>query len=499
MQKTKNGSNAGENQKMKSIKELTKDVECVIKGADIEINAIEYDSRRVKSGNLFCCINGTFLDGHKFAESAVKNGAAALLVERELPLDVPQIIVKNSRIAMAKMAAEFYDHPLRGIPVVGVTGTNGKTTTTYMLKSIAEKAGLKVGLVGTIRNIAGDKIIPTTRTTPESVELQRVFRIMRDENVDIVIMEASSHSLDQERVYGITFEIGGFTNLTQDHLDYHKTFDNYLAAKKKLFERSKCAVVNADDSYSEKLLDGLDIPVTFYGIRSQKAEIRAANIEICAKKVEFDLITPLGERHIEVSMPGLFNVFNGMLAAGLAMKLGFSLDDIAYGLEHVGSVSGRMESLDTTGFDFSVILDFAHTPDGIINLLTSVGEFAKGRIITVFGCGGDRDNLKRPIMGEMAARHSDFCVVTSDNPRTEDPKRIISMVLEGVERTKCEHVVIENRREAIDYALHLAKKDDVVVLAGKGHENYQEINGVKHPFDEKIIVAELLEKMRHEN
>lgn len=478
------------------ISAITENIDHKLIGSDAEITEIAYDSRKVKPGNLFCCINGTHKDGHEYAEAAVKAGASALLVERELPLDVPQILVENSRIAMAEIAENFFGHPLDGIPVVGITGTNGKTTTTYMIKAICEQAGMKVGLIGTIRNLIGDHIIQTDLTTPESVELQRVFRMMKDAGVDIIIMEVSSSALDQDRVHGIEFVIGGFTNLTQDHLDYHKTFENYLEAKKILFKRSKFAVMNADDVHSDMLLSGLNLPAMRYGIRTNTADIRATNIDICPTYLEFDMSCKLGTQHITVAIPGLFNVFNAMLAAGICIKLGIGLEAIAAGLASVVSVSGRMETLPTDGFGFSVILDFAHTPDGLENLLGSVREFAKARIITVFGCGGDRDNSKRPIMGETAAKHSDLCVVTSDNPRTEDPMRIIGMVLEGVERTKCEHVVIENRREAIKYALSAAKKDDIIVLAGKGHEYYQDINGVKYPFDEKVIVAELLEEMR---
>ncbi len=480
------------------ISALTENIDHRLVGSDVDISEIAYDSRKVKPGVLFCCIVGTNLDGHNYAESAVKAGAAALLVERELPLDVPQIIVKNSRTAMAEIAENFFDHPLRGIPVIGITGTNGKTTTTYMIKAICEKAGMKVGLIGTICNLIGDRVINTRLTTPESVELQRVFRQMRDAGVNIVVMEVSSSALDQDRVHGIEFVVGGFTNLTQDHLDYHKTFENYLEAKKKMFRRSKFAVMNADDIHSDMLLDGLNLPAMRYGVRTNTADIRAGNIDICATHLEFDMCCTMGMQHITVPMPGLFNVFNAMLAAGVCLKLGISLENIAAGLASVESVSGRMETLPTEGFDFSVILDFAHTPDGLENLLSSVRDFAKARIITVFGCGGDRDNSKRPVMGETAAKHSDICVVTSDNPRTEDPMRIIDMVLEGVNRVSCEHVVIENRREAIRYALNAAKKDDIVVLAGKGHEHYQEINGVKYPFDEKVVVAELLEEMREQ-
>ena len=334
------------------ISELTKNTDCRIIGSDCDISRIEYDSRKLTGGELFCCIRGTFKDGHEFAESAVARGAAALLVERELPLSVPQIIVKNTRHAMAELAIEFYGHPLDGIPVIGITGTNGKTTTTYMIKAIAEKAGYKVGLIGTIRNLIGDRIIPTDRTTPESVELQRVFRLMRDEGVQLIVMEVSSHALDQDRVHGIEYLIGGFTNLTQDHLDYHKTFENYLAAKKIMFTRSKFAVMNADDSHSAELLRGINIPSITYGIRCEKADVRAADIEICARNIEFEMLTPNGNKQINVSIPGLFNVFNAMLAASVCMKLGIDLDTIAEGLKSVKGVSGRMESLPAEGFDF---------------------------------------------------------------------------------------------------------------------------------------------------
>lgn len=481
------------------ISKMTKNIECKIIGEDCDINLIEYDSRRVKPGNLFACINGTYLDGHQFAQAALDAGASALLVERELPYNVPQIIVSNTRKAMAEMAAELYEQPAKGITIIGITGTNGKTTTTYLLKSIFEAAGYRVGVIGTIRNMVGNAIIPATHTTPESVELMHMFRIMRDAGVEIIIMEVSSQALDQHRVHGINFTIGGFTNLTQDHLDYHKTLENYLLAKRIMFENSSYAVINADDTSSHRMIEGLGIENCSYGICNENADVRAINIEFTSTGVEFDLITKGNLINLNLQLRGLFNVYNSALAATIALKYGIDAEQIKQGLESVRGVSGRMEVLDTEGFDFTVILDFAHTPDGIMNVLSSVHEFAKGRIITVFGCGGDKDKTKRPIMGEMAGCYSDFCVVTSDNPRTEDPMAIIDMVLDGVRKTNCEYKAIENRREAIRYALSVAKKDDVIVLAGKGHETYQEINGVKHPFDEKIVVAELLEDMRRRN
>lgn len=478
------------------ISRLTKNLECELFGDDVDILRIEYDSRKVVASDLFCCINGTYKDGHEYALSAVERGAAALLVERKLEIDITQIIVADSRKAMAELAIEFYDNPARDMTIVGITGTNGKTTTTYMIKAIAEAAGKKVGLIGTIRNVIGDRIIPAERTTPESVDLQRILRAMRDEGVELVIMEVSSHALDQGRVRGIEYAIGGFTNLTQDHLDYHKSFNNYLNAKRRMFEHCAQAVLNVDDSNSQELIKGLNLPVAYYAIRSDRADIRAVEIEICAKNIEFDMLYMDTRRHITIAIPGLFNVYNALLAAGIALKLGYTIDNICEGLSSMHEVSGRMEALNTDGFDFTVILDFAHTPDGLENLLSSVQQFAVGRVISVFGCGGDRDRTKRPLMGEIGGRHSDLCVITSDNPRTEDPMRIIESVVDGVEKTGCEYTVIENRREAIRYALNIAHKDDVIVLAGKGHENYQEINGVKHPFDEKIIVAELLNDMK---
>ena len=460
-------------------------------GEDVEVNELRYNSRKVEKGDVFCCVVGTFADGHKYAAQAVEAGAAALVVERQLDLDVPQILVENTRIAMAEMAAAYYGNPADEMVMVGITGTNGKTSTSYMLKSIAERMGKKVGLIGTIRNMIGDIIIDTERTTPESVDLQRILRQMKDEKVDVVIMEVSSHSLDQKRVHGITYDVGCFTNLTQDHLDYHKTFENYFAAKKLMFAQCEKAVINLDDSYAADMVAGVDIPVLTVGVREQ-ADVTASEIDITTRGVQFDFNYRNVISRFNVPIPGLFSVFNAMSAAGIALSLGWTLDSIKYGLEHMVSVSGRLEPLPTGKNEFTVLLDYAHTPDALENLLKTVRGFATGRVVTLFGCGGDRDHAKRPIMGEIAGRFSDFAIVTSDNPRSEDPMEIIASVEDGVKKSGCEYVVIENRREAIEYALKNAKKNDVIILAGKGHENYQEINGGKQPFDEKEIVAEIL-------
>lgn len=464
---------------------------------DVDIQRIEYNSRRAKPGDLFCCVVGTFSDGHDYAAEAAKAGAAALVVERELPVDLPQLVVPNTRIAMAEMAAAFYNHPSKELKMVGVTGTNGKTSTTYMIKAIAEQAGMKVGLIGTIRNLVGERVIETERTTPESVDLQRIMREMKDDGVELVVMEVSSHSLDQHRVHGIGYDLGVFTNLTHDHLDYHKTFENYLAAKKKLFAQAKRAVVNADDPYFAQITEGLAIPLTTFGVR-ENADFSAADIDITPRGVQFTLREREGSMRLNIGIPGLFSVFNALGAAAAAKLMGFGDEDIKNGLERMKSVSGRLEPLPTNGRGFTVLLDYAHAPDALDNVLTTIRGFAKGRIITLFGCGGDRDHAKRPIMGEIAGRLSDFLVVTSDNPRTEDPYEIIDAVMEGVMKSGCSYVVIEDRYDAIKYALDHAKKDDIVLLAGKGHENYQEVGGGKRHFDEKEIVAELLkEPVKH--
>ena len=462
-------------------------------GENVDICSIEYDSRKAGEGSIFCCVVGLLFDGHTFAEGAVAQGAAALLVERELPLDVPQIVVPNARKAMAEMAACFYGHPEKQLTMLGVTGTNGKTTTTYMVKAIAEQAGKKVGIIGTIRNMIGSESLHTDRTTPESVDLFRLLRMMADAGVELVVMEVSSHALEQHRVHGITFDVGLFTNLTQDHLDYHKSFDNYLHAKKILFYNSRKAVVNVDDDYADRMMADLTIPITTFGVRD-RADITATDIDITTDGVQFDLHTPEGDVLMHLQTPGLFSVFNAMGATGIAQAIGIRLADIKAGLEKLSSVSGRLEAV-RTDRPFSVFVDYAHTPDALENVLKTVREFAKARVICVFGCGGDRDRAKRPIMGEIAGRFSEFCIITSDNPRTEDPMAIIETIEEGTKRSGTKYTVIENRKEAIRYALSIAKDNDVIMIAGKGHENYQEINGTKYHFDDKEIVEALLAEM----
>ncbi len=452
---------------------------------------MEYDSRKVKPGSLFICIMGFKTDGHEYAILASDAGASALLVSRKLDIDLPQIIVEDDREAMARLGAVFYGEPAKRMKMVGITGTNGKTTTTYLVRAIAEAAGLKTGIIGTISNYIGSRIVYTEKTTPESLDLQALLKEMADEGVELCVMEVSSHALALKRVFGIEYNSSVFTNLTQDHLDFHSTWESYKDAKAMLFGMSKGAVINMDDENGPYMMDRAVGNKLTYGI-DYNGDIIPEDIELNPDGCKFTLKTPQGKRPVNLRIPGRFSVYNAMAAAGACLQVGISLDDVANGLNSALPVSGRIESLPTAGRDFNVILDYAHTPDGLRNIITAVRGFAKGRVITLFGCGGDRDRVKRPLMGKTAGELSDFCVITSDNPRTENPDDIIKDIIPGVEESGCRYIMIENRREAIGYALNNAEKDDVIILAGKGHESYQEINGIRHPFDERIIVAQIL-------
>lgn len=460
-------------------------------GPQAEITAVDYDSRKVGRGSLFCCLVGEKTDGHNFASMAVEKGASALICQRPLPLNVPQLIVPDGREAMARAAACFYGHPERELTMLAVTGTNGKTSVTYMVKSVAETAGKKVGLIGTIQNLIGEEKVYTERTTPESVDLFALLRRMADKGVELVVMEVSSHALAQQRVAGIPFKAGLFTNLTQDHLDYHKTFENYRAAKKKLFAQCGIAILNGDDETAAYMKEGLSIPVWTMGIH-HPGEFYARGIEITTQGASFHLFTPQGNGRISLHISGLFSVYNAMGTAALCTAAGIPFSCIVKGLEGLRGVAGRLECVDTGDRPFSVYVDYAHTPDALQNVLETARGFTRRRLISVFGCGGDRDHGKRPIMGEIGGRYSDHVILTSDNPRTEDPMDILKAVEEGVKRTATPYIITENRREAIREALEEAGDGDVIVIAGKGHESYQEINGVRHHFDDKEIVLSLL-------
>ncbi len=460
--------------------------------ADVDINDIVYDSRKAEEGSVFFCIRGLEADGHDYARAAVERGACAVVAMRplDLPDGVTQVLVEDSRVAMALMSAAFFGNPAAAMTMVGVTGTNGKTSTTYMIKAILEAAGQKVGLIGTITNMIGDEELPAERTTPESADLQRLLRRMADADVDAVVMEVSSHSLTLKRVAGIEYDVAVFTNLTMDHLDFHGDLERYFEAKKTLFGMCRAAVVNLDDDYGPRMVEGRTYPVIGFGIREEEAFIAAHGIQITPRGASFMLRIGGQTLPVNLSIPGLFSVYNALAATGAAHALGATGHSILTGLEKLERVSGRFEVLDSHRRSVTVILDYAHTPDGLDNVLRSIREFALGRVITVFGCGGDRDRGKRPLMGEIAGRYSDYCIITSDNPRSEDPLNIICDIEEGILRTACEYIVVENRREAIRRALDEAKGNDVVLIAGKGHENYQEIHGMKYHFDDKEIVEE---------
>jgi len=459
---------------------------------DAEISGVSYDSRATVPGDLFVAMTGYATDGHRFIPMAAEKGAACVLCEKVPEEAVPYVQVENSRRALSVVGANFFDHPAREMTMVGVTGTNGKTTTTYLLKAILEaKAGAKVGLIGTNQNLIGEEVLPTERTTPESFELQKLFRRMADAGCTHVVMEVSSHALYLDRVYGIPFAAGIFTNLTQDHLDFHETMENYCDAKAILFSNCETGVYNADDPWAERLMKGATCRPFSYSVE-KAADIVAKDIELAADHIAFTACTETEKVPFRVNIPGNFMVYNVLDVVGAAMNLGVSLADCADALSRAHGVKGRVEVVPTPGKDYTVLIDYAHSPDGLENVLRSVQGFAKGRVVAVFGCGGDRDRTKRPKMGAIAARLADFCVVTSDNPRTEDPHAIIEEILVGMQDTKTPYAVVENRIEAIHYAMDHAEKDDVIVLCGKGHETYQIIGTTKNHLDEREVVAEYL-------
>ena len=463
---------------------------------DVEITVLCNDSRKVTPGALFFCTPGVRMDAHKFAPQAVEKGAAALVVERRLDIDVPQVKVPDVRAAISYMAAEFFGHPADALMMLGITGTKGKTTTSFLIKSILEEAGMKVGLIGTVCSMIGDETIPAQLTTPDPIETQQLLRRMSDAGCKCVVMEVSAHALDMQRLAGVKFKVGAFSNFSQDHLDYFEDMDAYFAAKMKFFAPGVCEeiVYNVDDERVSAGIAALGRPALRIGIR-ESADVYANDIEIGERGCSF-LMTWHKKFRISISLrlAGIFNVYNALMAAGICICAGMGPEAIRRGLEAVRAVPGRIELLETDT-PYRVILDYAHSPDSLENILQAVRQTTRGRMIALFGCGGNRDAAKRPLMGEIAGKLSDFCILTSDNPRNEDPMDILDAIEEGIKPTGCDYIVIENRREAIRRALSLAQPGDVVVLAGKGHETYQDIKGVKHPFDEKIVVAELLSEL----
>lgn len=459
----------------------------------MEIKHLCFDSRKVEPETMFFCIPGETTDGHLYAAKAAENGATVIVCEHLTEAKVPHIIVDNARSAMFFACANFYHHPEKSFKLIGVTGTNGKTSTTFFIKELLDAMGKKTGLLGTVHNMICDKVLPSGFTTPEPSQLFEIFAQMRGAGVEYVIMEISSHALAQKRVEGLQFEVGVFTNLTQDHLDYHKTMENYKNAKRELFCQSKVGVFNVDDQTgaefaSERCQGG---EVVTYSAESDSADIVARDIALHADGVSFMLLTKGALSRVKVSTPGKFTVYNVTAAVSALCALGLSFNDITSYLSALKNVDGRAQIV-PTGRDFTVMLDYAHTPDALENILRTVCGYANGRVVTLFGCGGDRDKTKRPLMGQVAVKYSDFVIVTSDNPRNEVPADIIKDILTGLQGTKTPYEVIENRRDAIEYALKSAKKDDIILLAGKGHEKYQILSTGTIEFDEEKIVGEIL-------
>ena len=462
---------------------------------DGDIREVRYDSRAVEEGDLFVAITGAETDGHKYIPMAREKGAACVVCQTVPENGTPYVQVADSRRALAVIGANRFDHPADELTMIGVTGTSGKTTSTYLIKSILEqKAGAKVGLIGTIQNMIGDRVLHTERTTPESYELQKLLREMSDAGCSHVVMEASSHALCLDRVYGIRFAVGVYTNLSRDHLDFHHTMEAYCDAKAILFDHCDVGIYNADDPWHERLMQSAKCPRRFsYAVHGQ-ADLMAKNVQLHAGSVDFDAEADTEWAHVHVGIPALFTVYNTLDAMACCWNLGVPLEECADALTKNHGVKGRMEIIPTPGKDYTILNDYSHKPDALENVLQSVKGFAKGRTVVLFGCGGDRDKTKRPVMGAIAAQLADFVIVTSDNPRTEKPEAIIADILEGMKDTATPYVTIPDRVEAIHYAMDHAQPGDVIVLAGKGHEDYQEIGHKHYPMDERVIVAEYLNR-----
>lgn len=470
----------------------------------IDITNIASDSREIKQGGMFIAIKGFETDGHNYIDAAIENGAKVIMVQDgidlkslNIPDDVTLIVSENTRYALAICSSNFYDNPSKKFKLVGVTGTKGKTTTTFMIKSILEKQGKKVGLVGTIAIYIGDKKLEDSdRTTPESVKLQQIFAQMVEEKVDVVIMEVSSQSLKLDRVAGCDFDIGVFTNLSEDHISEkeHPNMQDYFESKLKLFDMCKTGFVNIDDLYGVKVASLKDkCEIITYGI-DNSCKILAKDITTTNSSVDFKV--KIGDRNerVKVGIPGRFTVYNTLAAICVAQKLGATAENIKEALLDI-KVPGRSELIPNKK-DLTIMLDYAHSPESLQNILSAVKSFTKGKVISLFGCGGDRDPGKRPIMGEISGKIADFTIITSDNPRTEDPEKIVKQIEEGIKKTNGKYTCIVDRVEAIKYAISIATKRDIIVLAGKGHEPYQEINHIKHPFDERIIVKEIMDEIK---
>ena len=480
------------------LKELLADITVLKATADMETEIVHvaYDSRKVQPGGMFVAITGFATDGNRFIPMAMEKGAAVIVTAREPETEIPYVLVESDRLALAYIGRNFFGNPAASMQMIGVTGTNGKTSSTLLLKHVLETVkGAKVGLMGTMENIIGDEHIPADRTTPESFELQALLARMRDAGCTHVIMEVSSHAIALDRVAGITYDVAAFTNLTEDHLDFHITMENYADTKAILFQHCRKAVGNRDDSWYDRICGGAECPVLTFSARGQ-ADLYATDMELLSDGVRFTAVSGETNAEVKLAIPGKFTVYNALNVLGMAMQLGISLPAAAEALRSAQGVKGRVEVVPTPGKPYTILIDYAHSPDGLENVLSSCKGFCKGRLIAVFGCGGDRDPIKRPIMGKIGTDIADYAIITSDNPRTEDPNKIIEDIVKGIDTGKNNYEIIENRPQAIRHAMDIAGKNDIIILAGKGHETYQEICGVKHHLDEREVVAACLEEMR---
>ena len=478
------------------LKDLLRGIDVTHWAADreMEISGVSSDTREdISRGFLFVALSGFAFDGNRFIPKAMEKGAVVVVTTKKPDLEIPYVLVENDRLALARIVANFHGHPADTMTMVGVTGTNGKTSVTWLLKQVLEKTtGAKVGLIGTTENHIGNEVLDTDRTTPESIQLHRLFARMRDAQCRYAVMEVSSHAIALHRVEGIHFAVAAFTNLTEDHLDFHNTIDDYGQTKAQLFAHCDKAVVNSDCPWGQRMVAGRNIPVIATAVDGC-GDLMAKNVIYNRNGLQFTAVYGKKSVEVQVPIPGKFTVYNVLTVLGIALQLGISLETAAEALRTVQGVKGRVEVVPTPGKDYTLLIDYAHTPDGLENVLSAVRGFCKGRLIAVFGCGGDRDRKKRPIMGQIGVRLADLAVITSDNPRTEVPSAIIDDIVAGLGDAK-NYVVVENRVEAIHYAMKIAQKDDIIVLAGKGHETYQEVMGVKHHMDEREIVADYLEK-----
>jgi len=468
-------------------------------GMDMAVGGICYDTRKLKAGDLFVAIAGYEFDGHVFIDDAIKKGSVCVICEKQPENGTPYVLVKNSRKALALVSAAWFGYPASHIKIVGVTGTNGKTTVTNLMKQVIENcSGEKTALIGTNRNMIGSKEYPTERTTPESYDLHKFLAFAVGEGCGFAIMEVSSHALELYRVYGVEFDIGIFTNLTTDHLDFHDSMDDYANTKALLFSNSRISLINGDDNYADLMKKSAAGTVYTYAINNGSADFIAKNIKLHADRVDFCALTTGRLSRVELPIPGMFSVYNALAAMSAAVLAGVDLECAATVMQVCGKIKGRAEVVPGP-MDYTILIDYAHTPDALVNIISAAREFATGRVVTLFGCGGDRDKTKRPLMAEAVQSLSDFSIITSDNPRTEEPGAIIADIISGIDTLKRNYHIIENRREAIYWALDNACPGDVLILAGKGHETYQTIGTEKNHFDEREVVAEYFNKLKVES